>query len=641
VDWIFDLRQRSAGYQVRHNHAFKFMRTALTFSICVVVHCTIAHAQVPTISVGPNVQVSVPHKGIRFSETIMCAHPTDPNHLMGVAQAHPGVGMGNRIFLAGYVSHDGGKTWSLGMDTHNFTNGAGDPACAFGRDGSAYFSVLLFEALGATETQLDIYRSSDAGKTWSGPTLASGSIGIDRAYIVVDNSGGKFDGRVYANSNMVFKERGVDDERMPAGLGLFRSMDKGVTFGHPVRRNFSSRDIVNHNGNMVVLSDGTVGWLFTEIDIKLGQDELQLGKTNTKMRFLRSEDGGETLTPAVTISDVYYSWTHMDVAIPSLAADATQGKFRDRIYAAWVDGKSGYSRVFVAYSSDKGKTWSSPRLVSDAKPFPAPERGPDALYPAVAVNKDGVVGVSWYDQRETPAPYRMGHRVRFSASLDGGDTWSASVPVTEKNTATMEGLYAYARPADTVQTTGRGGEVSAQLMQAFKGHTAGLAADAGGNFHPLWIDVRTGLPQVWTATVSVKGQAMAYGSPTLASYADVTRDITVELQNPQMDVAKGIISADIRFVNRSKSTIRGPIVLRVISAEGSLGDMELVGSTNAMTRAGATIDGSKMIPAAGLAANDTSATATIRFKVTEPRMMVTGQKAPPLALILQILSGGR
>jgi hypothetical protein len=35
------------------------------------------------------------------------------------------------------------------------------------------------------------------------------------------------------------------------------------------------------------------------------------------------------------------------------------------------------------------------------------------------------------------------------------------------------------------------------------GDTAGLAADAAGVFHPLWIDNRTGIHQMWTAAVTV------------------------------------------------------------------------------------------------------------------------------------------
>jgi hypothetical protein len=36
------------------------------------------------------------------------------------------------------------------------------------------------------------------------------------------------------------------------------------------------------------------------------------------------------------------------------------------------------------------------------------------------------------------------------------------------------------------------------------GDTAGLAADAAGAFRAVWVDNRTGVPQVWTASVTVR-----------------------------------------------------------------------------------------------------------------------------------------
>jgi hypothetical protein len=48
------------------------------------------------------------------------------------------------------------------------------------------------------------------------------------------------------------------------------------------------------------------------------------------------------------------------------------------------------------------------------------------------------------------------------------------------------------------------GHVSSEDTRKNSGDTAGLAADAGGVFHPVWIDNRTGVPQMWTATVKVQ-----------------------------------------------------------------------------------------------------------------------------------------
>src|SRR5262249_56844730 len=58
--------------------------------------------------------------------------------------------------------------------------------------------------------------------------------------------------------------------------------------------------------------------------------------------------------------------------------------------------------------------------------------GPDNMTPTVAVNKDGVVCVNWYDRREFNDD--LGWNIRLRCSLDGGDTWSPSTKVTDQPT---------------------------------------------------------------------------------------------------------------------------------------------------------------------------------------------------------------
>jgi hypothetical protein len=103
-----------------------------------------------------------------------------------------------------------------------------------------------------------------------------------------------------------------------------------------------------------------------------------------------------------------------------------------------------------------------------------------AYIPCIAVNKAGVVAVTWYDRRGLPPAggggATKGWNLRMRVSPDGGATWAPSVQVTSK--------------PSTGELTGW--------------HTAGLTADAAGAFHPAWIDDRTGKPQLWTARVTVK-----------------------------------------------------------------------------------------------------------------------------------------
>lgn len=103
--------------------------------------------------------------------------------------------------------------------------------------------------------------------------------------------------------------------------------------------------------------------------------------------------------------------------------------------------------------------------------------------PALAVNKDGVVAVSWYDRRGLPdvmgerAPnYGPGCNVRIRLSLDGGNTWQPSVQVNDK-------------------------PIRASVWELRD--TADLTADAAGVFHAHWIDDQTDVLQVWTAAVEV------------------------------------------------------------------------------------------------------------------------------------------
>jgi hypothetical protein len=118
--------------------------------------------------------------------------------------------------------------------------------------------------------------------------------------------------------------------------------------------------------------------------------------------------------------------------------------------------------------------------------------------PAVTVNRAGVVGVSWYDRRESPDD--QGWRSRFTASLDGGETFIGSVPVSEA-------LYDPAEnhvppPTEAGQKANPRGAFSQFAFRYTGGDTPGIAA--GEDFHVFWTDTRKGIAQVWTSVVKVE-----------------------------------------------------------------------------------------------------------------------------------------
>src|SRR5262245_7763249 len=180
-----------------------------------------------------------------------------------------------------------------------------------------------------------------------------------------------------------------------------------------------------------VLSDGTVVVLYTEQRVG-GRNAAtaKLTELSASLHVLRSTDGGDSLEPSVQIATLQsgYNAAHTRGVPARMAVDALSPRFRDRLYVVWTDISSGRGRIMSAHSSDAGKTWSQPIAVDDDVPAHGPNAGPDAFMPAVAVNRDGVVGVTWYDRRDNPD--NQGYTVRFAASLDGGTTWLPSARVS-------------------------------------------------------------------------------------------------------------------------------------------------------------------------------------------------------------------
>jgi hypothetical protein len=228
--------------------------------------------------------------------------------------------------------------------------------------------------------------------------------------------------------------------------------------------------------------------------------------------------------------------------------------------------------------------------------------------PTLAVNKDGVVGIMWYDRRDRPN--NLGYDVRFSASFDGGDTWTPSVRVSEKPYDPEK-----SEPLPLMRMPG-GGASATLAISSFQyggGHTAGLAADAGGTFHPLWIGNSTGTPQLWTAPVMAEGTVAKNGGGELAELEDVSEKLELQFPNRGYVRATQTIEADLVLRNVSKDTIYGPLRLRILSLQSDLGTPEIEGV--AQTAAGAVWDFTALVPGGILAPKQSTGVKKIRVKI--------------------------
>ena len=340
---------------------------------------------------------------------------------------------------------------------------------------------------------------------------------VDRPYVMVDQSASIYQGRVYVYS--LITHRTIDGENTGHHIALWRSGDGGLTYEGPIVR--TPNKFAYHLGNGVVVSDGTLICVVAELDSQkrndgyAGSQYRKADVPNGTLKVIVSRDGGSSIEPAFKVSEVYKDWRPQSSTVASLAADVASRQFKDRVYAAWADGRYGRTQILVSHSSDKGKTWSKPQIVNDDEPTIGD--GPDNFMPVVAVNRDGVVAVMWYDRRDNPRSF--GYSVRLSASLDGGETWQPSVRVSEvpKTTETENWVI-----AGTALRMGGGHSLILRRYEwVAGGHTAGMAADLNGLFRPFWVDNRTGVSQIWTAAVLVQGVANRNGSPELAQFEDV------------------------------------------------------------------------------------------------------------------------
>lgn len=533
------------------------------------------------ITVGPNVQVSAKNSARAHFEAHVAADPANSQRLLACTKIHSS--KDDSIHSIAYATSDGGKSWTPTIET-DWTNFVVDPDCTFGLDGAAYFGAMALQhrnailQLSEARGEVLIYRSPHAGGNWEKPVVVHPL--IDREYLTVDQFSEKYRGRVYLEGNAY----PTVDGKTKMTFTLLRSGDRGATFQLPV--NFITDTVSSSNGQ--VLSDGTYVFVFRNLT-----DSKNEAKPLGLIGVMRSENGGDSFEPPNEIDSWYPCTGAMVEGLPMISVDHTDGPFKDRLDVVWSDMRSGHCDVRFSYSADKGRTWSRAKTINDEPDRNSPDRIADHHMPVVAVNNQGVVGISWYDRREHPDD--IGWWTRFTASLDGGETFLPSIKVSEAPHEHRDGerLPIFVRsfgeagrfPSTTITTS-----IELDEGEARGGDTAGMAADANGRFHAVWVDNRTGILQLWTATVSVTGSGIQNGSGELAALTDVTPRVMLDYADTSYDPETGTVSFDATLTNTSMTPISVPIKLRVVGLEAGSGTVQVVNADNRQSGTGAVWD---------------------------------------------------
>ncbi len=413
------------------------------------------------IRVGPNVHVSKANAEILHAEVVLAADPADSKRLVAASMyAPPPVDPAAPKIIV-YASADGGKNWAptLKRKDANPTCIA-DPAFAWATPDSLFFINMWSPSMDQLQDAgcLQVVRSRDGGITWGPTTTVKGY--QDRPFLARDHTKGKYKGRLYCLTHK----------------GLQVSTDSGQSFG-PLRTWPRRPDYFPYgSGNPLVGSDGTLVVIYNN-STKRETEAQQQGDPDLDQRYLASappRDGGDSFSDEVVVAEYHGDGLAMAAASPAHVP------WRDRVYIVWQGVVPGRHRcVSFAHSKDRGATFSKPMVLSEQS---TAQRAYDAFVPSIAVNNAGVVAVTWYDTRGFEQD-NAGWNLRLRASLDGGETWHPSVSVTDVPTLKDK------QPRKRLPGVG---------------HTGGLAADADGVFHCLWVDGRSGVFQVYTATAAAK-----------------------------------------------------------------------------------------------------------------------------------------
>jgi hypothetical protein len=275
--------------------------------------------------------------------------------------------------LSGYgYSTDGGATWTDGGTIPNATGlvNLGDPWLTSDRAGNMYYSTLAIDAF--TGLDVGVARSTNGGRTWSSPVIASPT-NLPVYFADKDAMVAGPDPSVKTRDNLyaTWDDSGCDDVSCFNGLPVARSTDGGtswqVTYADKVTQDFSTCSFTQYIGAQPIV-DPKTGTLFVAAE-KASVDDpnctftapFQLGEW-----IFRSTDGGQTFGAGVLIGDVTpatpdgllklgTSQYMRTIEFPVMAF------LGNALYVAWNDGSfgsGGSSHIRLAKSVNDGRNWT-------------------------------------------------------------------------------------------------------------------------------------------------------------------------------------------------------------------------------------------------------------------------------------------
>ncbi len=337
--------------------------------------------------------------GVDFGEPYIVSNPNDPLNAVCAFNI-------NNL----YYTLDG-FNWTKNNPGFPGFGVLGDPVLTYDSLGTVYY-VTLYQ--NGSTYGLALVKSTNKGVTWSPPYSVYGTtVGLaDKEWITADRTAGPYSNRLYA----AWRQFGS------SGMRITRSTNGGVNWATPttLAGDQGAYIAVGPNGN---IQGGSVYFAAT------------LG---SYIVCYRSTNGGETFGAYVLATPYifgpgticYGRYTVKNCIrcdyMPRMAADNSYTSTRGNVYIVYAaNPNSGPDKanVYLVRSTDYGATWSAPLKVNDDN------TNSDQWMPAVSVDKNGRVIVTWYDSRIDPTNNVM-TEMYSAISTNGGVSFLPNQPVS-------------------------------------------------------------------------------------------------------------------------------------------------------------------------------------------------------------------
>jgi hypothetical protein len=313
----------------------------------------------------------------------------------------------SRSGMAWSVSNDGGKTFNqLGyLPTTPFGYNYGDPGLTVNRAGVFYASAIAFDYNIPPTNQggVGIWKSTNGGTSWTGPVYSPAPPNSPPFLGIADKPFITVDnsGKQYdGNVYATWTNFGA----FPESIVLSRSTDGGNTFSTPVT--------LTPSGFFFNTVQGSAPAVGPNGEVYVAWFQGGCGfLTFPSIYVAKSVDGGQTFGPPVFVAPLEPLGFATEGSCSAIGGSLT-GNFRVNSFPR-IDVNPINGHVYIVYGSH-----SIPSADSGDAFFTASNDGGqtwsiplrvnddsttnDQFFPAVAVNGQGVIQVMWYDRRLDP-----------------------------------------------------------------------------------------------------------------------------------------------------------------------------------------------------------------------------------------------